>query len=45
MREGFPQCGRMCVCEVWVSLSHVLRMDTQVRRPTWLKHPESVAID
>ena len=29
--EGVPQCGRvcprMCVCEVWVSLSHVLMMD------------------
>ena len=35
----------MCVCEVWVSLSRVLRMDTQVRRPTWLKHPESAAFD
>ena len=32
--EGVPQCGRvcpcMCVCEVWMSLSHVLMMDTQV---------------
>ena len=37
VREGVPQCGRvcpciceMCVCEVWVSLSHVPMMDTQV---------------
>ena len=32
--EGVFQCGRvcpcMCVCKVWVSLSHVLMMDTQV---------------
>ena len=32
--EGVPQCGRvcpcMCVCKVWVSLSHVLMMNTQV---------------
>ena len=32
--EGLPQCGRvcpcMCVCEVWVSLSHVVMADTQV---------------
>ena len=34
---GCPQCVRVCpricdmyVCEVWVSLSHVLMMDTQV---------------
>ena len=32
--EGVSQCGRvcpcMCVCEVWVSLSHVFMTDTQV---------------
>ena len=32
--QGVPQCGRVCpcmfVCEVRVSLSHVLMMDTQV---------------
>ena len=32
--ECVPQYGRvcpcMCVCEVWVSLSHVIMMDTQV---------------
>ena len=56
--EGAPQYGRvcpcMCVCKMWVSLSHVLMMDTQVHLSvcsyncighvaTWLKHP--VAID
>ena len=32
--DGVSQCGRvcpcMCVCEVWVFLSHVLMMDAQV---------------